>query len=202
MGATINSAVSRVSHRKWAAHVAGYVLGLFAGAAVAVLVISLLAQAVDQATRLSAWLVIAVVVISAAIAYDLGIRVPLPYRDVQVPDNLRYIAPPGAVALLYGLHLGTGFLTRYTYSTHTAFMLAFPLALRPDVIPVAIVAFAVGKSLIVIAAAGTSVDAEGRSALHRRFIWRPGGLRALRLMNAAVATAIVITAVHTGGGVL
>jgi hypothetical protein len=104
---------------------------------------------------------------------------PVPYRNVQVPQVLRYLLPPSLLALAFGAQLGTGFLTRYTYSTHTAAMLLLPLAINdPAVIVMTVVAFALGKGLVVIASAGTTSDGDAENR-------RPAAMAAARLADHA-----------------
>src|SRR5207244_13644578 len=101
--------------------------------------------------------------------------------------------------LAYGAQLGTGFLTRYTYSTHTAAMLLVPLAANdPAVIAVTVAALALGKGLVVIASAGTTTD-DGAGAIDVRLRWRPRGLQIMRSVNAGAAALLVLSSLSTGG---
>ena len=103
-----------------------YASGVAVGAALAFVVVASLAAAVEAFGGRRLWIGAGVVVVALAVARDLGVNAPVPYRNVQVPQVLRYLLPPGLLAFTYGTQLGVGFLTRFTYSTHTALMVALP----------------------------------------------------------------------------
>src|SRR5881227_3762278 len=153
MGSTgLNPAVSGARYRRWLGHLILYVVAVAIGAAAAAFVLVILATGMERIGGKIAWVVLAAPVIALAVARDLGARTPVPYRNVQVPQVLRYLLPPSALAVAYGAQLGTGFLTRYTYSTHTAAMLLLPLATHdPVVIALTIAALAIGKGVVVVA---------------------------------------------------
>jgi hypothetical protein len=125
-----------------------------------------------------------------AMAKDAGLRVPVPYRPVQVPQVLRYVLSPTLLAWTYGAHLGAGFLTRYTYSTHTAVMLSLPLFVEmPLLVFGSLLAFAVGKSVALLASLGT--DDTG--------IAQASGFSLIRLVSIATSASILATAISRGG---
>jgi hypothetical protein len=200
MGSTsLNPAVSRAGYRRWLGHLTVYVLAVALGAAATTFVLVVLSTGVERIGGKIAWFSVAAPVVALAVTRDLGARTPVPYRNVQVPQVLRYLLPPSLLALAYGAHLGTGFLTRYTYSTHTAAMLLLPLATNnPALIVMTIAALALGKGLVVIASAGTTSD-EGAEGIDVRLRWRPRGLQIMRCVNAGAAALLVLSSLSSGG---
>lgn len=177
---------------------AAYAVGVAAGASLALIVITTLALAVQAVAGRGLWAAIAAVVITLALLRDVGVNAPVPYRAVQVPQVLRYLLRPSALAFAFGAQLGAGFLTRYTYSTHTAFVMALPLALAHTwVAPMAISVYAVGKALVLVAAVGTSLDEGPVSVARAR--WRTARLRLLRYANVAVTASVLLMVVRLGG---
>jgi hypothetical protein len=118
-----------------------------------------------------------------AVLHDLGVPLPLPYRQRQVPEWLRDVLPAGAVAAAYGFMLGVGFLTLFTYSAQLAAILSLPfLGSLWEVVAVASV-FAAAKTLVLLAAVGaTSV-----SEIPARFHWSRSRIVMLRLATACVS---------------
>jgi hypothetical protein len=195
MATTINPAVSRATYLRWFGHVGAFTAGVAGGASLALVTLASVAAAAGE--RL--WIVVGAALVVLAVARDLGANTPVPYRDVQVPQVLRYLLAPGPLALVYGTQLGIAFLTRYTYSTHLAVMVALPLVLVDVRLAAGVIlAFAVGKTVVILAFARMSSDDVPR-AVDRHPTWRTGGLRLLRAANAFVSTIIVVTALHEGG---
>jgi hypothetical protein len=194
MGSTpLNPAVSGASNLRWAGHMGLYLGAVFAGGAATAFVLVVMATGVERIGGRLAWVAIAVAVIALAIGRDLGFNLPVPYRNVQVPQVLRYLLRPSLLAIAYGGQLGLGFATRYTYSTHTAVMLLLPLGLRdPALLGYALFALALGKSVVVMAAAGTTTD-DGPRAIDTRLRWRPRGVLTLRIASAAMALLLIIS---------
>lgn len=199
MAMTINPAVSRMSTFRWLLHLGSFVLGVAVGATLAFVAVVTLAAGLQAGGGRAAWAVVACLVIALAIARDLGIQTPVPYRDVQVPQVLRYLLPPSFVALSYGTHLGFGFLTRFTYSSHAAFMLALPLFVRdPLVVAAAILFFAAGKAVVVVAFHGQTGE-QITEIRDRHPTWGTRGRQGIRLANALVSALIIVTALRVGG---
>jgi hypothetical protein len=150
MAMTINPAVSRVGYRRWLLHLTAFVLGVIVG--------SLTTYAVAHAAyRLlgllwpHAWLFVAFLAVGLAALRDLGVGAPVPYpHGRQVPEWLRRVLPPGPAAFLYGGELGAGFLTRFTYSTHTAFVALLASQANAAVVLSSTAAFALGKSVVLL----------------------------------------------------
>lgn len=200
MGSTaLNPAVSRAGYRRWLGHLSLYVLAVALGGLATWFVVVILATGFERVGGEIGWVCTAAAIVSLAIARDLGAGTPVPYRNVQVPQVLRYLLPPSLLALAYGAQLGTGFLTRYTYSTHTATMLLLPLAINdPAVIAMTVGALALGKGVVVVSSVGTTSD-EGPQGIDRRLRWRPRGLRIMRAVNAGAAALLVVSALLSGG---
>ena len=196
MATTINPAVSGVSYRRWVGHVGLYIAGVSSGAMLTYALTHALYAAVSSVAPPAGWLVVALPLVGLAALRDLGVHAPLPYPALrQVPEWLRQMLPPGATALAYGSQLGTGFLTRFTYSTHTAFVMILASQSSVWIVGPAVLAFALAKSVSVLTSlAGTSYpDFEKRILLRQRTSAR--AQQALRVANAAmaaVAAAVLI----------
>lgn len=187
MALTINPAVSRVTYQRWAFHVVLFALGVGVGAFGTYAIARLLHTAVTAISPAS-WLVIALPLIGLAVLRDLGLPVPLPYpARRQVPEWLRRVLPPGVTAIAYGGMLGTGFLTRFTYSTHTAFVAILAMQSSIAAVTVAVVAFALSKSIVVASSVGGKSYSEFEHRLQHRHRLR--GQRTLRVANATLAAA-------------
>jgi len=148
MALTINPAVSGASYRRWSLHAGLFVVGVGLGAMVTYAVTRSLYQLLAIATP-AAWLALALPLIALAALRDLGAQVPVPYPARQVPEWLRRVLSPGWTAISYGSQLGTGFLTRYTYATHAAFVALLATQSSVTVVGVAVLAFALTKSIVV-----------------------------------------------------
>lgn len=187
MALTINPAVSRVTHRRWIVHLGLFILGIASGALLTYVVARGLHAAATAVTP-EAWVVIAVPVIALAGLRDLGFTAPVPYpARKQVPEWVRRVLPPGATAIAYGGQLGTGFLTRFTYSTHTAFVALLATQSSAVVVATAVVVFALSKSIVVASSLGGNSYSEFEARLLYRH--RARGHLTLRLTNAALAAA-------------
>jgi hypothetical protein len=104
------------------------------------------------------------------------------------------MVPPGVTATAYGAQLGTGFFTRFTYSTHTAFVALLASQGSPVVVGGAVLTFALAKSVVVLSSPAGRTYAEFEPRLLRRHRLR--GTTTLRLANAllaAAAAAVLIT---------
>src|SRR5215467_11229211 len=181
MAFTINPAVSGASYRRWSLHAGLFVVGVGLGAMVTYAVTRSLYRLLAIATPAS-WPLIAL-----AALRDLGAQVPVPYPARQVPEWLRRVLSPGWAAISYGSQLGTGFLTRYTYAAHAAFVALLATQSSVTVVGVAVLAFALTKSIVVVSSlAGRSYSEFEQGLLHRH---RTRGQATLRAANAALALA-------------
>jgi hypothetical protein len=178
MALTINPAVSG-GRRRWVSHSAVFGGGVFVGAFF-VLLGSLATLTVLQGFALAsiAWVALR----------DVGLRVPVPYRSSQVPEHFREQLPPSIVAAAFGTMLGTGLLTRFTYSLHFAVLVAIGLIGSTSLIVYAAIALAVGKSVVLLVAASTTKPSD----ILPRF--RTGRLehRLLRAMLGLASISIAI----------
>lgn len=195
MALTINPAVGGVGYRRWLLHVALFALGVTSGALVTYAIARSLYAAVAEIAP-TAWLAVALPLIAATVLRDLGVHTPVPYpARRQVPEWLRRALPPGPTALLYGGELGTGFLTRFTHSTHTAFVfLLATQAFGRDVMLV-VLAFASAKSIVVVTSAASGSYPELEQRVLRRY--RMTGQTTLRVANALVAAAAGVVLIAT-----
>jgi hypothetical protein len=187
MALTINPAVSRVSYRRWAFHVGLFAFGLSLGA-LATYAFARAVYAVTDIVGPGAWLAVALPLLAVAAMRDLGFQAPVPYpARRQVPEWFRRISPPGLTAIVYGGQLGTGFLTRFTYSTHAAFVVLLATQSSAGVVIAGIGAFALSKCIVVASSpAGKSYPAFEERLFQRH---RVRGQTVLRLANAALTIA-------------
>lgn len=201
MAATINPAVSGSTLRRWAIHVAGFAVAVFVAATAIYAMLRVAFAIVAGLLGESAWLIPAGIVVALCVLRDLGVRqAPVPYRDVQVPEWVRASMLPGVTSLIYGAHLGVGFLTRFTYSTHATFLLLLPYVENGLVAVAALAAFAAGKTIILFVAVGHGPFHAFEDRYYARMRAPRYGLRALRWANAAasVATAVAVLFVVKG----
>lgn len=156
MALSINPAVSR-SLSRWGFHAAVFLVG----SAIGVLASYALALGVIEAIRnllsVEVAAALAVLIVAIAIIRELGVRVPLPYRVRQVPEGWRGTMPVWGFSLAYGIMLGFGFLSPYTYSTHLAMLLGLPFVSSIASVATALLLFAVGKTLVLFATLGRNV---------------------------------------------
>lgn len=197
MALTINPAVSR-GERGWlvdsVSFFAGTLLGATASLTVCLAVVLGLSAVVPPGLVVGA--LVALVV--AAALHDLGVPVPLPYRQRQVPEVLRDLLPTSAVAFVFGAMLGVGFLTLFTYSTHLALLVALPLLPSLGAMLAAVAVFALGKSLVLASVAGTSTLED----VPLRFRWSRPRIRVLRATTAALSLALAVAVAIDGGSAL
>ena len=95
------------------------------------------------------------------------------------------------VALVYGGELGIGFLTRFTFSTHLAFVVALPLVGSMRSVAILALVFALGKSIVVLTSLGGRSYGEFERRILVRHATRTSKQNVLRIANAAVTTASV-----------
>lgn len=193
MAMTINPAVSRVGYRRWTLHVGLFVTGA-AGGALLTYAVAHAAYRLLVTASPAAWLLVALPVVALAALRDLGVNAPVPYpRGRQVPAWLRRMVAPGVAALAYGVQLGAGFLTNFTYSTHTAFVALLATQAQVSVVGVGVLAFALCKSIVLF----TSLAPRSEHRFQERFQDRlpRHGRGVLRVVSAAfaLATAVALT---------
>lgn len=185
MALSINPAVSG-GRRGYLVHGVSFFIGAVIGGTVTLLGVSLLFL-VLRAVLPGRWILVPLLLALYAVARDLGVAVPLPYRKGQVPEWLRNALPPAAVAAIFGFILGIGFLTFFTYSTQLAVALSLGYLPSLSQMLIVVVAFALGKSVVLSAAAGT----RSLSDVSTRFVWGRWHRRVLGVATAASSLAIV-----------
>lgn len=190
MATTINPTVSGTSYRRWLGHVGLFAMGVSIGAFLVFLAsaaVLLTLAAIDPRLSVAA----AATLIAIGVSRDLGLSSWVPYRDrTQVPEWLRKTVWPGFTALAYGSHLGLGFLTRFTYSTHLAFVVVLPFLTTFGGVLLAIGTYAAGKCIVILLSVAGRTYAEFEPRNLYRFRSRRYGWRALRLANAAIALLV------------
>lgn len=188
MALTINPTVSG-SRTRFISHVGAFVTGVYVGALASALVVMALFFLLTTGLPES-WVVgLFLVAIAWGVLHDLGIPVRLPYRPGQVPEWIRDALPQGAVAALFGVQLGAGFLTFFTYSTQLAMLLIIPFLGGLADILLVLGVFAIGKALVLVSALGTT----SADQVTTRFSWTPVGHRVLRLTTAATSVLVGVT---------
>lgn len=101
-----------------------------------------------------------------------------------MPEWLREILPPTAVAATFGFMLGIGFLTLFTYSTQLAFVISLGYFTSLAHMLLVVGAYAFGKTIVLASAAGT----RSLNEVSSRFFWNR---RREAILRAATATASV-----------
>jgi hypothetical protein len=195
MALTINPAVSG-SGKRHLVHAAAFFAGIFLGALFALVVVVAAVSIVRLVIPTAGAIAIAVGLVIWGVLHDLGLPLRLPYRRRQVPEWFRRTFPPGTVAALFGVQLGVGVLTLFTYSTHIAMLVALPFLDSVRTMLLVILLFAVGKTLVL----ALTLGADTLEEVSARFRWTPTGARLLRLANASVAAwaAFVLLSIPLG----
>lgn len=196
MAMTVHPAVSRVSYRRWV----GQVLLFAAGAAIGGLVTYGLARAVylvlAESVSPTLWMALCTVLIGLAVAKQGGLDAPVPYRgQAQVPEWLRWMVLPEFAAAIYGAELGFGFLTRFTFATHMAFVLMLAGVGNPGTAVIVVCVYGCAKAIVILAA----VTGPSETKCQTRFMQRlpTSGAGVLRLTNAVLAIAAVVVIFET-----
>lgn len=190
MGTTLNPAVRRVSLITW-----GGWVGLFGLAVtVGVLTLAVPARAGFAVASLlaphQALTFLAVASVAFAVARELGFAVPVPYRNVQVPETWRRVLPGWLLATAFGFQLGLGFSTRFTTSLHTLMIVAVVTSASFEVALAASGAYGIARCVAIGSAAGAPRGpGDPTDWIHTRFTPRPGLLWVLR-GSCAACTAI------------
>jgi hypothetical protein len=154
MALSITPAVSGAQRRWWrdlSLYWSGTVLGGLASLGLAAAAVALGTAVAGRTPTL----ISACALAGLALLREAGLAVPLPYRRRQVPSTWRDELPSAEMSFLYGLSLGTGFLTLFTSSTHLTFVVLAPFAPWPVVIA-AVLLYGVGKALVVLVGTGTT----------------------------------------------
>lgn len=129
-----------------------------------------------------------VALISWGTLHDLGVPLPLPYRSRQVPEWFRDVLPRSVVAFVFGVQLGPGFLTLFTYSTHLAVLLALPFLGSLEEMLLVVLLFAMGKTLVL----GVTLGIQSLEEIRPRFDWSRLGNYVLRSTNALLSALIAV----------
>lgn len=154
MALTINPAGSGTRGRWFAdtgAFFVGVLLGALASAALIITIVGLLSLFVPRA-----WLPFMVLPVTGlAMLRELGLPVPVPYRNRQVPEWWRSVLPTRMVSLAYGLVLGFGFATLFTSAAHTVVWVVLPFVDSAWVLFGILTIYAAGKTVILYLGQGT-----------------------------------------------
>lgn len=172
---------------RWLTSAGAYVVGVFAGGMVALLVTLVVYESASSFLPLGAVATLAIIAIGVGVLRDVGASVPVPYRDVQVPEHLRHVLPIEATAVAYGAQLGFGFSTKFTFGLHLAMIAMLPFLSSIGEMMLVIGLFAVGKGLVLVTAIGTEDAGD-------RFAGRSSAVRYLRgvSVGGSFAAAVAI----------
>lgn len=193
MAMTIHPAVSGTM-RRWGLEAALFAAGAFVGALTSLVVLSIAVNALESLVPLTVLVGLVAAVIVWAVVHDLGVPVPLPYRRRQVPEPFRDWMPREATATIFGFTLGIGFLTLFTYSAQLAFFLLVPFANSTTVLIGGALAFALGKSIVLIQALQTKTVSDVVSRLVSKRM-------ELVFLRGASATIAIVAAISLIVGV-
>lgn len=191
MALTINPVVSR-TRNEFLSSSALFFLGATIGSLIASLIVVVAYAYLIRLIGPAVLLALVALVIVLAILRDFGVRVRLPYRSAQVPEWLRDVLPPPVVAFCFGVLLGTGVLTLFTYSAHLGMLLTIPLLSSGSQIILAALLFAAGKTLVIVGTLGI----ESLDRVSQRFVWTPTRLRVLRITSALVCLSLLLALVN------
>jgi hypothetical protein len=197
MALTINPAGSG-TRSKWLADTGaffvGALLGALASAAVIITAVGLLSLFVPRA-----WLPVTVLPLAGlAVLRELGLPVPLPYRNQQVPEWWRSVLPTRLVSLAYGLVLGFGFATLFTSAAHTVVLLALPFVDSAWALLAILAVYAAGKTIILYLGQGAGSHDD---VLNRLTVAENASTprRWARRLTALGASAVVLAALLQAG---
>jgi hypothetical protein len=197
MALTINPAGSGTRTR-WLADTGrffvGVLLGALTSAAVVIGAVGLLSLLVPRA-----WLPVTVLPLAVlAVLRELGLPVPVPYRNRQVPEWWRAVLPTGLVSLAYGLVLGFGFATLFTSAAHTVMLLALPFVDSAWALLGTLAIYAAGKTIVLYLGQGTGSHDD---VLDRLSVAESASTprRWARRLTALGASALVLAALLQAG---
>jgi len=191
MAMTIHPAVSG-TRQKWLGEAALFLTGAFVGAFAAIIVLAVIEGALLAVAPDSAIYGLVAGAIIWAVLADLGLVRPLPYRRGQVPESWRNLLPSRVVATLFGLMLGFGFITFFTYSAQLSFLLGASLDGSLSALAAVSALFAVGKTVVLIEAIRS--PAIGDVAPRLRPTKR--GLQVVRLATAIASLAVAVAVIN------
>lgn len=187
MALTMGPAVSRASQRS-PARIA-YAAAMFVGVEMAYAAV---AGVEHLLVKLDLRVAVGVVLIlvGLAILRDIGVRAPVPYADLQVAEWLRDLLPLWGVALSFGWLLGLGFVTKFTFSVHTALLLVMPLIVSPAV-ALGVLGVWVAARLLVTFVGGEE-DPAALCVYFEQARRRLGALRLTSALSSALALALLV----------
>lgn len=192
MALTINPAVSGTNARTWL-QTACFAAGVVIGSSLSAIAVLLLGNALVTVVG-PIWVSRALAAVLVwGVVHDLGVPLPMPYRPRQVPERLRDYLPGEVVAAYFGLELGIGFVTLFTYAAQAAFLPTFLFLQSTTQVASVIAVFALAKSLVVLGGRGV----ESLDEVTPRFRWSRAEDWALRSASAAATTLVVLALVSS-----
>ncbi|MGH2753680.1 MAG: hypothetical protein ACRDLB_04540 [Actinomycetota bacterium] len=192
---TITPVVYGGRNRTYWTAVIVHTLGATASAAVLGLVLGGAGAILGAPWDRAGWWVLAAVAVVYALREGIGLPVPLPDLDRQVPEWWRTFYSPPIAALLYGLGLGVGFVTFLSFGTFAVVAAGSFVAGDPLLGALLCAPFGLARGLSVLAAVhnlGTQEDSGVRDVLEGMAMTRiPRYVNAAAL--AAIATGVALT---------
>jgi hypothetical protein len=185
MALTIGPAVSRSRQRHMTR--VTFLLAIFAGAIMSYGVLGLIENGLGHLAP-TAPRAFVILVVGVAVVRDLGLRVPVPYVDLQVAEWLRGTLSPLGVAASYGWLLGLGFATKFTYSLHTALFFALPILLSPAEAVAVVATWSAARVLVTFVGS----ESDGPAQVCQYFASEAVRVRRLHWAAAAASSAAIV----------
>ncbi|MGH2724283.1 MAG: hypothetical protein ACRDI0_08455 [Actinomycetota bacterium] len=201
MALTINPAGSG-SRTRWLGNASAFLSGVWMGAllsaGVALVVVDFLSLFLT-----TEWLVLLFVLFALlAMARDVGLRAPVPYRTRQVPEWWRSAMPLGAASFGYGSLLGFGFAAPFSSSTHALFVAALPFVRSPLAVLSAVILFGLGKTIVLTlthnthSESGLLLDLPSTELRNRAALW----VRRATSLSASLLVLVSLLSSYVRGG--
>jgi hypothetical protein len=125
--------------------------------------------------------------VAAVASTDLTSRIRPPTRRAQVPEWMRGVLPPAAVAFSFGFMLGTGVLTYAWFALQLNALLVLPLLPTGTLIAAGAALFATGRALVIVSSIGAdSADSAGDCVR-----WSRPALHTVRLASVVASLALI-----------
>lgn len=127
---------------------------------------------------------------------DVGIRIPVPYLNLQVPEWFRSLFRLPLTSLFFGFLLGLGFVTKFTYGAHLTLMLTLALLAPPKTAALALAAYAFARTLNTLvgsrAPTAGALAQELQRLRNHQWMLRPASI----LLSAALISCSVMLRTH------
>jgi Methylamine utilisation protein MauE/Cytochrome C biogenesis protein transmembrane region len=198
---TITPVVHGGRRSRWAASLALHVLGAALSAAALGALLGAGGALLDAPWGPAGPFAVGIIALLYAARELAGLPVPVPDLRRQVPERWRSVFSPEVSALLYGLGLGTGFLTHLRFGTLVAVAVAAAASGSPLTGALVFAAFGLARSL-PIALVGSARDDESiLRVLDAHGLERVGAGRIPAAVNGIVLAALGLVGIAASGRV-